>query len=148
VFETSGRLPFYEQEEFVRIVELFLDGRPLRWPSPLPIRGIARPIDYASRRSSLRYPFLQEKPFVHAGRPAFPCDRHWREYRHVQCRERTKTNRSRTAMVGTTEKSAETKLCMWFFRNVRQFCDGGLRCRIRYLGTVFENALVLPEPGT
>jgi hypothetical protein len=51
-------------------------------------------------------------------------------------------------MVGTTEKSAETKLCMWFFRNVRQFCDGGLRCRIRYLGTVFENALVLPEPGT
>jgi pimeloyl-ACP methyl ester carboxylesterase len=30
VFETSGHPPFYEQpEEFVRIVELFLDGRPL-----------------------------------------------------------------------------------------------------------------------
>jgi pimeloyl-ACP methyl ester carboxylesterase len=30
VFETSGHLPLYEQpEEFVRIVELFLDGRPL-----------------------------------------------------------------------------------------------------------------------
>jgi pimeloyl-ACP methyl ester carboxylesterase len=30
VFETSGHMPFYGQpEEFVRIVELFPDGRPL-----------------------------------------------------------------------------------------------------------------------
>src|SRR2546422_3170874 len=43
----------------------------------------------------------------------------------------TKTNRSRNVIVGTTKKSAETRLCMWFLRKVRQFCDGGLRCRTR-----------------
>ena len=43
-------------------------------------------------------------------------------------------------IVGTTKKSAETKLCMWFFRNVRQFCDGGLRCRTRYLANVASDS--------
>jgi hypothetical protein len=40
-------------------------------------------------------------------------------------------NKRWNVIVGTMKKSAETKLCMWLFRNVRQFCDGGLRCRTK-----------------
>jgi hypothetical protein len=44
--------------------------------------------------------------------------------------------RTRNVIVGTTTKSAETKVFMWFFRKVRQFCDGGFRCRTMYFATV------------
>ena len=39
-------------------------------------------------------------------------------------------------MVGTVKKSTDTILFTWFSRNVRQVCQGGLRCRSMYLATV------------
>ena len=52
------------------------------------------------------------------------------------CETITKTNRTRNVIVRTTKKSAETKVCLWFFRKVRQCCDGGFRCRTMYFASV------------
>lgn len=40
-----------------------------------------------------------------------------------------KTNSSRHVIVGTAKKSTATVEPRWFFRNVRQVCEGGLRRR-------------------
>ena len=39
-------------------------------------------------------------------------------------------------MVSTTKKSMAAISLAWFFKNVRQVCDGGLRARDLYLRTV------------
>ena len=47
--------------------------------------------------------------------------------RRRSCDRITKTNKTRKNTVGTTNKSQETISLLWFARNVRQVCEGGLR---------------------
>jgi hypothetical protein len=47
--------------------------------------------------------------------------------RRRSCERITKTNNTRKNTVGTTKKSEETMSFIWFARNVRQVCEGGLR---------------------
>jgi hypothetical protein len=51
------------------------------------------------------------------------------------CSAPEKTKRTRNLAVGTVKKSTETMSCAWFFRNVRQVCDGGFRRRGMYFET-------------
>ena len=44
--------------------------------------------------------------------------------------------RSRNVAVGRTKNSMDAKRCMWFRRNIRNLCDGGLGRSARYLDTV------------
>ena len=53
----------------------------------------------------------------------------------VEREVRSKTKKSLIAIVGTMKKPTETNCLVWFLRKVRQVCDGGLRCRTRYLAT-------------
>src|SRR5215471_17028009 len=46
-----------------------------------------------------------------------------------------KTYKTWKSAVGTVKKSMETSCFEWFFRNVRQVCDGGFGCRTMYLLT-------------
>src|SRR5215469_18839196 len=39
-------------------------------------------------------------------------------------------------MVGTVKKSTDAMLLRWFWRKLRQVCDGGFRRRTRYLLTL------------
>ena len=47
-------------------------------------------------------------------------------------------------IVGTVKKSIAAIWPTWFFRKVRQFCDGGLGWRIMYLATV-DSATLWPR---
>jgi len=47
--------------------------------------------------------------------------------RRRSCDRITKTNKTRKKTVGTMKKSEETISFIWFARNVRQVCEGGLR---------------------
>ena len=47
-----------------------------------------------------------------------------------------KTNNTLNVAVGTVKKSTETISLAWFFRNVRQLWEGGLRLRTMYFETV------------
>jgi len=52
------------------------------------------------------------------------------------------TNRIWKRAVGTVKKSTETSCLEWFFRNVRQVCDGGFGCRTKYLLTDDSETLI------
>jgi hypothetical protein len=68
--------------------------------------------------------------------------------RRRSCETITKTNRTRNVIVQTTKKSAETQVGMWFFRKVRQCCDGGFWCRTTSFATVATpagRALTVPQ---
>src|SRR5437879_1343021 len=56
----------------------------------------------------------------------------------------TKTNSTRNQAVGTVKKSIDAICCMWFFKNGRQVCDGGLRFRRRCFPTV-DGATSIPS---
>ena len=47
-------------------------------------------------------------------------------------------------MVGTVKKSIAAIWPTWFFRKMRQFCEGGLGWRIMYLATV-DSATAWPS---
>src|SRR5215471_797169 len=55
--------------------------------------------------------------------------------RRRSCWMTIKTKRTWKSAVGTVKKSMETSCFEWFFRNVRQVCDGGFGCRTMYLLT-------------
>ena len=55
-----------------------------------------------------------------------------------------KRKRRSNVTVGTTQRSIAAIASAWLRRNVRQFCDGGPRCRIMYLETV-DSAISNPS---
>ena len=59
-------------------------------------------------------------------------------------RNTTNPKRNLNPIVGTTKKSIAVVPSAWFFRNVFQDCDGGLRRRTMYFATV-DRAISMPN---